>query len=226
MLQFLKLFFICVVLLFLNSQDARAQTSTPEIFKPLSRHITQALVVEVVPGSLFKAKVNVWERRWNGWKPVFVSLDAVVGRSGVISAQEKREGDGFTPAGVFNLGTSFGYLRKVSTKMDYRVLKAEDIWIDDPQSAQYNRWSYLKKKGDAKSFEIMKRSDDLYKAGVVIKYNENPVVAGKGSAIFLHIWRSFDKATSGCVALSEDNVFKILNWLDRNRKPVIFIKEL
>ena len=69
----------------------------------------------------------------------------------------------------------------------------------------------------------MRRSDNLYKYGIVIEYNTNPVIKGYGSAIFFHIWRGKDVTTEGCVAVSEDNIIRILEWLDPTARPLIIM---
>src|SRR5256885_1850081 len=73
------------------------------------------------------------------------------------------------------------------------------------------------------SFEKMRRDDDLYKVGAVIRYNTDPVVPVRGSAIFLHAWGGRDAPTAGCVALAETDVRAILGWLDRRQNPVILL---
>ncbi len=181
------------------------------------------LIVEPTEGSVFKARVMAWQKLGQKWQVVFPQMMAVVGRSGIAANGEKREGDGRTPLGVFLIKTAFGYAPTVDTKLSYRQSGIDDVWIDDVHSKNYNRWCNIKDLDGARSFERMKREDDLYKAGLVIEYNTAPVVAGLGSAIFLHIWRSFDKSTSGCVALSEKNVLKLLKWLDMSHNPVIVI---
>jgi L,D-peptidoglycan transpeptidase YkuD (ErfK/YbiS/YcfS/YnhG family) len=74
------------------------------------------------------------------------------------------------------------------------------------------------------SFERLKRDDDLYKYTIVIEYNTRPIVAGDGSAIFVHVWRSAESPTAGCVALSERNVKRLLKWLDVSKQPVIVLE--
>jgi len=56
----------------------------------------------------------------------------------------------------------------------------------------------------------------------VIEYNMHPIVKGKGSAIFLHVWKQRG-ATAGCVAMSEEMVLRILGWLDPAKKPLIIM---
>ena len=77
---------------------------------------------------------------------------------------------------------------------------------------------------NAKSFERMRRSDGLYQYGIVIGYNRHPVISGAGSAIFMHVWRGYNSPTSGCVAVNQRYLRKILHWLNRQEKPVILLE--
>jgi L,D-peptidoglycan transpeptidase YkuD (ErfK/YbiS/YcfS/YnhG family) len=69
----------------------------------------------------------------------------------------------------------------------------------------------------------MLRPDGLYRHGIVVEYNSRPVVAGKGSAIFVHIWRGAGEPTAGCVALAEGELREITAWLDPEKGPVIVL---
>jgi L,D-peptidoglycan transpeptidase YkuD (ErfK/YbiS/YcfS/YnhG family) len=104
--------------------------------------------------------------------------------------------------------------------MPYRQATEDDFWVDDVNSEDYNKW--VKGKPNAASWEKMKRDDDQYKYGVVIEYNMHPIVKGKGSAIFLHIWKQ-GGATAGCIAMPEEMVLRILGWLDPAKRPLIIM---
>ena len=104
--------------------------------------------------------------------------------------------------------------------MPYRQATDDDFWVDDVISEDYNKW--VKGKPNAVSWEKMKRDDDQYKYGVVIEYNMHPIVKGKGSAIFLHVWKG-GESTLGCVSMSEEMILKILAWLDPAKKPLIIM---
>jgi L,D-peptidoglycan transpeptidase YkuD (ErfK/YbiS/YcfS/YnhG family) len=67
----------------------------------------------------------------------------------------------------------------------------------------------------------MKRGDDLYEYGVWVLYNSNPVSAGNGSCIFIHVWRNEHSGTAGCTAMSKDNILKLIHWLDKKKSPVL-----
>jgi L,D-peptidoglycan transpeptidase YkuD (ErfK/YbiS/YcfS/YnhG family) len=71
--------------------------------------------------------------------------------------------------------------------------------------------------------EVMKRPDGLYRYGIVVGYNRDPVVKGLGSAIFVHPWKASDRPTSGCVALAEDALVALLSRLDAARQPFILL---
>ena len=104
--------------------------------------------------------------------------------------------------------------------MPYRQALDDDLWVDDPHADDYNRW-VKKTETRAASFERMRRDDNLYKYGIVIEYNTSPVIKGNGSAIFLHIWKGESVLTAGCVAVSEEDIIKILDWLDPAASPLI-----
>lgn len=160
------------------------------------------------------------EKHADNWQMAFEPLDAVIGRNGFAPIGRKREGDGQTPSGIYPLKMTFGYGESAKTKMPYRQVLADDVWVDDPNADDYNRWA-KKSETQAASYEIMKREDNLYKYGIVIEYNIEPVIKGDGSAIFLHIWKCDCIPTAGCVAVSEEDIIKILGWLDPAASPLI-----
>jgi L,D-peptidoglycan transpeptidase YkuD (ErfK/YbiS/YcfS/YnhG family) len=160
------------------------------------------------------------EKRENKWQIAFEPIDAVIGRNGFAPAGEKREGDGKTPSGIYPLKMTFGYDATIGIKMPYRQALDDDIWVDDPNADDYNRW-VKKLETHAASYERMRRDDNLYKYGIVIEYNTDPVIKGNGSAIFLHVWKAEGFPTAGCVAVSEENIHKILDWLDPAASPLI-----
>lgn len=103
--------------------------------------------------------------------------------------------------------------------MAYRQATDEDFWVDDSEAPSYNRW--VKGKPVAASYEKMRRDDDLYRYGIVIEYNTEPVVKGLGSAIFIHLWKGEGEPTSGCVSISTEAMLRLLSWLDPACKPII-----
>jgi len=164
--------------------------------------------------------VHAVEKKNGVWQLAFPAFAGSIGEMGFAAINEKREGDGKSPSGVFPLGIAFGYAPSVATKMPYRQATEDDFWVDDANSEDYNQWVHG--EPNAASWEKMKRDDDQYKYGVVIEYNTSPIVKGKGSAIFLHVWKD-GGPTLGCVSMSEEMVLKILGWLDPAKKPLIIM---
>jgi L,D-peptidoglycan transpeptidase YkuD (ErfK/YbiS/YcfS/YnhG family) len=211
---------------FLHPSATKINTET--ILVPYGNKLgksTQLLLV-IDHSNIFYTKIFVYalEKRDGIWQMIFEPINAVIGRNGFAPTGDKREGDGRTPSGIFTLRQSFGYAQSIITKMPYRQASDDDLWIDDPNSADYNRWVKKDKpKPNAASFEKMKRDDDLYKYGIIIEYNTDPVIKGNGSAIFFHVWGGDDVSTQGCVAVSEENILKILAWLDPKALPIIIM---
>ncbi|HLA29368.1 MAG TPA: L,D-transpeptidase family protein [Syntrophales bacterium] len=197
-------------------QENNLQDS-PEKMIGKSSHIL--LVRNMNPTSI-DIRIFALEKRNGRWQSPFAAVDGVIGRNGFAAPGEKREGDGRTPSGIFPLGTVFGYQASFPTRMPYRQATVDDLWVDDVHADDYNRW-VTRGTTKASSFEKMRRDDNLYKLGVVVEYNTNPVVKGYGSAIFFHLWRGKGLATEGCVALSEEDLIKIVRWLDPATGPLV-----
>ncbi len=205
-------------------------TSRPAALERTPPGSRQAIIVEANPHHKTRAHLSFWEKHGNAWQKIYAS-PAMIGRQGMAAGGAKKEGDGKTPSGVYNLTSAFGYYPAVKTGLPYQQTHADDFWVDDVDSDQYNQWVKGVPNGTpngtprAKSYETLLRQDHLYKLAVVIDYNMDPVVPGAGSAIFMHIWRRWDHATAGCVALSERNLRRILKRLDQKSKPVILLEE-
>jgi L,D-peptidoglycan transpeptidase YkuD (ErfK/YbiS/YcfS/YnhG family) len=167
------------------------------------------------------ARLYTYEKNGAAWRLAgFNGVPATIGRNGL---GKQREGDGKSPEGTMRLLSAFGTGPKPEgVKIDYRQTTAHDVWVDDTGSPDYNTW----KTYDGDPADKWKSVEKLlllpcYKYAVVVDYNINPVVKGSGSAIFLHVWRNREKPTAGCTAVSEENMVKILKWLDPRKNPVI-----
>ena len=142
-------------------------------------------------------------------------LKCSIGKSGV--SQSKKEGDLTTPKGLFGLGLL--YYRKDKIKLLKCKIKKSMGWCDDGRSKKYNQEIYFPFKYGA---EKLYRKDRIYDIFINIKYNQLPIVKGKGSAIFLHLSNKKYKPTSGCVAIQKKDFLKILPLI--NNKTKISIK--
>jgi L,D-peptidoglycan transpeptidase YkuD (ErfK/YbiS/YcfS/YnhG family) len=135
-------------------------------------------------------------------------LPCALGRSGRTSA--KREGDGATPIGSFPLREAFyraDRLRRPRTALPIRAIRPADGWCDEPNDRNYNRFVRHPYPGSA---ERLWRSDHLYDLVLVMGYNDGPRVAGRGSAIFMHVAGEDFSPTAGCVALRLPDLIRLL----------------
>jgi len=132
--------------------------------------------------------------------------------------KNKKEGDGATPSGIYNL-TKIYYrkdkIKNLQSPLKKIVIKKNMIWCDDSDSQFYNIQSYLPKKF---SYEKLYRKDNIYDIIVVIDYNLNPIKKNKGSAIFIHIAKKNYKPTKGCIALKKRDLLFILKNCKKNTK--------
>ena len=143
-------------------------------------------------------------------------LKCSIGKSGIISS--KKEGDLATPKGTFELGTLYYRRDKnkpIKCKIKKRIIKKKMGWCDDIRSKKYDQEISFPFKYSA---EKLYRRDKIYDLFINIKYNFNPTIKGKGSAIFLHIADSKYKPTKGCIAISKNDFLKILPLINSKTK--------
>lgn len=136
--------------------------------------------------------------------------DCTIGRSGVIAPAQKTEGDGKTPLGTFPLRQLLyrgDRVAKPVTQLPAEILTPQTAWCENPASADYNK---LITTAHPVATDYMTREDHLYDYVVVIGYNDAPVIAGKGSAIFMHLARPDFTPTAGCVGLRPADMLEVL----------------
>ena len=145
-------------------------------------------------------------------------LKCSICKSGITKS--KIEGDLSTPMGTFKLGNVYYRKDRISLpkcKIKTKIIKKNMGWCDDSKSAKYNREIKFPFRYSAEKFY---RKNSGYDLLLVIKYNFNPVIKKKGSAIFLHI-KNKNKPTAGCIAISKRNFLKILPLINKKTKIII-----
>lgn len=132
-----------------------------------------------------------------------------IGKNGFT--RNKVEGDNCTPLGIFALRECWWRQDKLpqapKTTLPRRKIMPDDGWCDAPTDAHYNTHIKLP---FAASHEKLWREDNVYDVVVPLGYNDNPVEAGKGSAIFMHVAKPGYAGTEGCVALALPDLLEIL----------------
>ena len=184
--------------------------------------INQLLVVFNETPEQDTAVLVAMEKKGKKWKPVFEPMHAGTGRKGFAAPGAKREGDQLSPSGFFRLGQLFCYGKKVDSRMPFIQATGEDKWIDDPESADYNR--YIRGETSAKSYEKLLLNENDYRYCMVIEYNTHPVVKGNGSAIFLHLSEGkVLNSSSGCIVQLQADMEQLLRWMRPELRPSILM---
>ena len=139
-----------------------------------------------------------------------------IGRSGMVAAALKREGDGASPVGMWPLRRVFyraDRLARPGTGLSCLPIGTDQGWCDDPEHAAYNQLVTLPFSA---SHEVMWREDGVYDVVVELGHNDDPPVPGLGSAIFLHVARPDYSPTEGCIALALEDFLCVLQTCDSN----------
>lgn len=148
---------------------------------------------------------------WNGERH-----RCALGRAGIL--RDKHEGDGGTPVGRYRFRRILyrsDRLAEPDCSLPVAAIAPTDGWCDDPGSADYN--CHIQLPSDASAEELW-RQDGLYDLVVIISHNDDPPVAGRGSAIFLHVAPPDDGTTQGCVALPLPILQRVVASLDADSR--------
>ena len=156
-----------------------------------------------------------------GWQAQFGSQcwPCAIGGGGV--RQKKIEGDLATPAGCWPIRRVLyraDRLPRPETVFPSDPLQPHDGWCDAPDDPQYNRQVRLPYAG---RHERLWREEEVYDCIVVLGFNDQPVRAGAGSAIFLHVARPDLDPTEGCVALRQDHLLEFLKGATRSSQVCV-----
>ena len=147
-------------------------------------------------------------------------LKCSLGKFGTTSS--KKEGDLATPKGIFDIGALYYRKDRIQLpkcKLIKKIIKKNMGWCDDVKSKLYNKEIRFPFKYKAEKLYI---KNNIYDLIINIKYNQKPIIKGKGSAIFLHIAKKKYKPTKGCIAIQKKDFMKILPLI--NEKTKILIK--
>lgn len=199
----------------------------------------QLVLVTTSDWNSSEGTLRTFARTGDSWDIAISAVPVVIGRAGSAwgiglhppqPGPQKQEGDGRSPAGVFALGTAFGYADSVDTSLPYTPMDADHWCIDVSDSKLYNRIVDAGEVGAdaiAGSTEPMRRDlhldgDQLYELGFVIEHNPDNR-ARAGSCIFAHLWNSADSSTAGCTAMAEPEMQKLLAWLRPDAHPLFVL---
>jgi L,D-peptidoglycan transpeptidase YkuD (ErfK/YbiS/YcfS/YnhG family) len=157
-------------------------------------------------------------RRTEGWLFAAgpMAWRVAVGRSGIKA--DKREGDGATPAGRFHpvrLWYRADRSPRPRTLLPVRRIEPDDAWCEDPADRRYNRPF---QKSANESGDRLRRHDGLYDLVIELDHNTRPRVAGRGSAVFIHMARPGYGKTAGCITLKRNDLLALLVRLSQKTR--------
>ena len=198
--------------------------------------------------SLYEKDANNQWKKFGEDMPAVLGKNGLGWGRGLFSREDvknntyRQEGDKRAPAGIFNIGEIFGIeeaktaQKNLDLKMPYTYLTESTRCIGEGKSQYYNQIVDINKvkkdwendsNNEAMRYEGI-RDEQAYKWGININNNvdSNPDPDMKrdknaGSCIFIHIWKNEDTGTSGCTAIQEKDIVKIIKWLDSSKNPLI-----
>lgn len=178
---------------------------------PMNRRSGQVSTIRVKPAA------GNPRRGWLTAGPL--TIPVALGRSGILA--NKREGDGGTPRGHFRprqLWWRGDRHSRPQTFLRARTIGDTDAWCEDPGDRHYNQWI---RRGQGEGGDRLKRADHLYDFIIEIDHNTRPRVAGRGSAVFLHLARDNFGPTAGCVSMTKAAMLQLLRRLGPRTKIII-----
>ena len=142
-----------------------------------------------------------------------------IGKKGFT--KNKIEGDKKTPKGIYTLGPLYyrpDRNNKLQTQLKKIKIKKNMGWCDDSSSPFYNKLIKIKKNIKC---EKLYRKNNNYDLLIPINYNYSNIKRKKGSAIFLHLTKNYNK-TLGCIAVKKKDMLILLKLIKKKTKIKIF----
>jgi L,D-peptidoglycan transpeptidase YkuD (ErfK/YbiS/YcfS/YnhG family) len=192
--------------------DASVETATTSATTPVT---TQVITVRAGSLTTTYAVLEAWQRTGSGsYRRVAGPWTARLGYRGLAAPGTKREGDGQTPSGRFRITQAFGVAANPGTRLTYFRVGSRDWWDSDRHSTGYNQHRQCTRGSCPFRESVSEHLADYptqYRYAAFIRYNADPAVPGRGSAIFLHA--SGAGSTAGCVSVSASRMAWLLRWM-------------
>ena len=216
MKKFLKLFLLTAIIFCANVFSVNAA--------PPQYSLDETTVSQILANTQTAQKTNqillvvdhnfsTWYRTADGWWARQADYYCGYGRNGLNA--NRHAGDKTTPIGSFQILYAFGKAPNPGTQMTYRNITPNSYLSSE--YATYNTW--VESPYHISGEHLIDYYQ--YKYAMDIGFNQNPIVYGKGAAIFLHC-KSYDRWwTSGCVSLEEQDMKDVLLWTQNGAYMII-----
>lgn len=200
----------------------------------------QLILVTTADWNANQGQLHTYARGHDGhWREVGQPFAITVGRNGSAwglgmhpdqQGVQKKEGDGRAPAGVFAIGSGFGYAPNVHSALPYRQMEQDSWCMDVPDSPLYNQIvnarsvgpQHVQGSSEPMRLDLHKNGDQRYREGFVIQHNPQ-AVKGAGSCIFAHLWKAPGETTAGCTAMAPESMRRLYTWLQPDQRPVFVL---
>ncbi|MDQ1020920.1 L,D-transpeptidase family protein [Streptomyces afghaniensis] len=181
------------------------------------------LITAVAPGAASTTGTVTWWDREDGRWLRAGSAPARFGANGLVEGASRTQGTNTTPTGQYGLPYAFGIKAAPrGTAYRYRRVHRDSWWCQDNGSRSYNRWTEPRAADcRAAESEQLITYGEPYAHALVIGFNYERPVRGRGAGIFLHV--NGRGATAGCVSVPKRAMRAILTWARPERKPHIAI---
>ncbi|MFF9088781.1 L,D-transpeptidase [Streptomyces sp. NPDC014991] len=182
----------------------------------------QLITAEAPDTAATAGTVSWWDLREGQWVRAG-SAPARFGSNGLVEGGTRSQGTNTTPTGLYDLPFGFGIRpAPAGTTVTYRPVRETSWWCQDDESTAYNRWTDpLPADCRADRSEHLISYGTQYAYGLVVGFNYDRPVRGRGAGIFLHV--NGQGATAGCVSVPEDAMRQMLRWARPDQRPHIAI---
>jgi L,D-peptidoglycan transpeptidase YkuD (ErfK/YbiS/YcfS/YnhG family) len=190
---------------------------------------TQVVTVTAPSTGSTTATLQAWSKSGSAWRKVGPAVPGFVGSNGMST--HTNEGLSATPMGSFTLTQAFGANSDPGTDLPYFRTTPADWWISQTSGRGADLYNTHQRCASNCAFtrgdpnEHLHYETPYYNYAVVIDYNTanapGGVKLGAGSAFFLHV--EHNGPTAGCVSIPQDQLVRIMRWLDPAAHPRILI---
>ncbi|WP_027183449.1 hypothetical protein [Desulfovibrio inopinatus] len=174
-----------------------------------------------------------WTTQGDAW-PCAVGRNGVAWGRGKLMIDEsgprKREGDGKSPAGMFDLSGAFGRtpVQQADTAgvtLNYREITPDTVCVNQWGTEFYNTIVDVKQNPEAAGLhaEQMYRSSETNTWGLIIEHNRQHPVEGAGTCVFVNVWPGPRRPTGGSVGSDIAHIHDLVLTLDPRKNPVLVV---
>ena len=168
----------------------------------------------------YHATLTVYQAKDEKYEVLF-SCAALIGKNG---PGKQSEGDTKTPLGTWEIGNAYGIKDDPGSRVPFTKITDDMYWCATGSNGKkYNQLLSSKEYPDNDFSEDEHLMDYPIRYSYLLDMGYNKACAPyAGNAIFLHCWKDENTATGGCVAISEENMIKVLTTVTPGTSVTIY----